>query len=1206
MKLHTNLFADKVFIQALENPLLSESTLNAIDVNLIESPLIGTQRVTMLYSASTQIPALLDTGAASSFITFELADTLHLPIYTADTPINVKGAFSTNTNTASSIAEMSFTIRGCTKEFTISLYVVDSIGSHKLIIGNPILQQFPELLTPVCLIDTIDCDSYFDDVESTYVIDTYLCDHCVSPDAILIAAMSSEVNPHQLAIDTILKEYPLAIADELPQPTSTSAYRHSIELLPDAPLPKSNPFTLSLTEEAEVTSQIDKLLELGHIVPSTSPLASPVLLVKKKDGTYRMVIDYRKLNKATVDDPFPIPLISTLFAKLGNASIFSKLDLLSGYHQVQMNPSDAYKTAFVTNNGKYHFKVMPFGLKNAPACFSRMMADIFRSCPFVLVYLDDILIFSNSPTEHLEHVKFVLDTLTTNGLVAKKSKCEFFTDSTEFLGCTISENKITPAESKISSVKNFVVPTTTKETKSFLGLINYVRKFIPNCSQLSAPLVDFECGRVPTMGPEQLKSFRALQEAITSVPVLTTFKPDVRIRLTTDASIKGVGGYLEHIDENNKTLGIIGYFSSALTKHEKNYPVRELELLGVVRSLEHFRYYLLGRKFVLRTDHQSLMSLKNLEKPPSGRLIRHLDKLAEYGYDIQYLKGTENVVADPLSRLVDYTVETPPVYALYAAQQSDNAVPVHTAPPFFDSSTWHRHYSTDPYCAAYFTITDENFVPDPQMLPDPNYKRFLKQFQRSQTALEHFSEINGLLHHKGRLVTPHQEFATLTKAFHSHDIYGGHFATTKTMLKLQNYYFVGKEKYVKKFIKECPNCQITKDTTNIARYGLIKPLKTATSRWTDISMDFITGLSTTPSGYDAILLICCRFTKRIILIPAKKTWNAIDTWNAIYNQVILVHGLIKTIVSDRDIRLTASWFREMCDSFKIKQLFSTTNHPQTDGQSERSIRTVIDSLRASHFDHHADWDTHLKEVEFAYNNTHHSSINMTPAFADLGYELGTPDVHLSNALDSRSDNARDHARHIKAIKLQLKDAIEETRVRMQSSNKAASKIEMKLKVGSLVLIHKDAYYTSTAATKFAPLFIGPFKVVEALNDNAYVIDIPTQLTKKHRTFNVNRLKAYYHSDKFVKMPPKSPAEANSRANEIFTIVGISMKYEHVLAKFKDVDPSVSIPVSFSAFFSLRRGRCESLLRNLRNLLIHDANPAATQEIDSLLKQTQSN
>mgnify|MGYP004707285177 FL=1 len=278
MKLHTNLFADKVFIQALENPLLSESTLNAIDVNLIESPLIGTQRVTMLYSASTQIPALLDTGAASSFITFDLADTLHLPIYTADTPIKVKGAFSTNTNTASSIAEMTFTIRGCTKEFTISLYVVDSIGSHKLIIGNPILQQFPELLTPVCLIDTIDCDSYFDDVESTYVIDTYLCDHCVSPDAILIAAMSSEVNPHQLAIDTILKEYPLAIADELPQPTSTSAYRHSIELLPDAPLPKSNPFTLSLTEEEEVTTQIDKLLELEHIVPSTSSLASPCFI----------------------------------------------------------------------------------------------------------------------------------------------------------------------------------------------------------------------------------------------------------------------------------------------------------------------------------------------------------------------------------------------------------------------------------------------------------------------------------------------------------------------------------------------------------------------------------------------------------------------------------------------------------------------------------------------------------------------------------------------------------------------------------------------------------------------------------------------------------------------------------------------------------------------------------------------------------------
>ena len=254
MKLHTNLFADKVFIQALENPLLSESTLNAINVNLIESPLIGTQRVTMLYSASTQIPALLDTGAASSFITFDLADTLHLPIYTADTPINVKGAFSTNTNTASSIAEMNFTIRGCSQEFTISLYVVDSIGSHKPIIGNPILQQFPKLLTP-SIATTVSRLMLF-----------------------LLLQFPLRLTLINFLSIQFSKNIFLEIADELPTPTSTSAYRHSIELLPDAPLPKSNPFTLSLTEEEEVTTQIDKLLELEHIVPSTSSLASPCFI----------------------------------------------------------------------------------------------------------------------------------------------------------------------------------------------------------------------------------------------------------------------------------------------------------------------------------------------------------------------------------------------------------------------------------------------------------------------------------------------------------------------------------------------------------------------------------------------------------------------------------------------------------------------------------------------------------------------------------------------------------------------------------------------------------------------------------------------------------------------------------------------------------------------------------------------------------------
>ncbi|CAI8497965.1 unnamed protein product [Hanseniaspora opuntiae] len=292
-------------------------------------------------------------------------------------------------------------------------------------------------------------------------------------------------------------------------------------------------------------------------------------------------------------------------------------------------------------------------------------------------------------------------------------------------------------------------------------------------------------------------------------------------------------------------------------------------------------------------------------------------------------------------------------------------------------------------------------------------------------------------------------------------------------------------------------------------------------------MDFITGLPTTTSGHNAILLICCRFTKRVILLPAKTTWTSADTWNAVYHFVILTHGLINTIVSDRDVRITGKWFREMCESFRIKQLLSTTNHPQTDGQSERTIRTIIESIRASHFGDHSDWDVHLKEAEFAYNTSPHSTIKMTPAFADVGYELGSPDVHLNSALNSRSDNAREHARKLKAIKLQVKDAIEDARVAMQSSNKAASKVEVK--------------------------------------------------------------------------PTKTLGEAGLRVKEVLSVVGVSFQHEHVLTKFRDVDPAVTIPVSFEAFLTLGRGRCESLLRNLKNVISHDANPTATNAIDALIK-----
>lgn len=1192
MNLRTDLFVNEVSTFSIEAPLLSltDSSLPTLDVELIEAPLVGTQRVIDVTINSQVVAALLDTGAASSFITYDLATQLHLPIVETASPIKVKGAFSTTSNTASSITELTFATSELSPPVTISLYVVDNIGKNNLIIGDPVLQMYPELLLPLCSVDTVETDSYFDDVVMTYYIDIYQNDNCVELSPVSLPDFDQPDKPHQKIVSKLLDDYKDCVADKLPTSTTTSNYRHSIELIPNAALPKSNPFNLSLTEEREVANQVQNLLDLGHIVPSTSPLSSPVLLVKKKDGSFRMVIDYRKLNKATVDDPFPIPRISTLLAKIGSASIFTKLDLLSGYHQVNMEPADAFKTAFVTHNGKYHFKVMPFGLKNAPATFCRMMADIFRSCPFVLVYLDDILIFSNNPEEHLDHVKFVLDTLKANSLVAKKSKCEFFQSTVDFLGCTVTANSITPSASKVSAVKNFATPKTPKDVKSFLGLINYVRKFIPKCSELSLPLIDFECGRTTTMGPQQRESFRKLQNAITSGPVLTTFKPDIPLRLTTDASIKGVGGYLEHIDNSGKPLGIIGYYSGALSSHEKNYPVRELELLGVVRSLEHFRYYLLGRKFVLRTDHQSLLSLKNLDKPPSGRLIRHLDKLAEFGYDIQYLKGSENVVADPLSRLTDFTVDVPPVYDLHTDD-----------PPLFDSSTWSKHYSDDPYCAAYLSSVDENFTATPRTIVHKTFKKYTKVFKRSSIARANLSLINGLIHHKGRLVVPHQEIDTLFKAFHSHNIFGGHYATSKTLKKLENYYFLLKHETIKKLISECPNCQLTKDTDKIAKYGLVKPLETASGRWTDISMDFITGLPTTPSGHNAILLICCRFTKRVILLPAKTTWTSRDTWNAVYHFVILTHGLIKTIVSDRDVRVTGKWFREMCDSFRIKQLLSTTNHPQTDGQSERTIRTIIESLRASHFGDHSDWDVHLKEAEFAYNTTPHSTIKMTPAFADVGYELGSPDVHLNSALNSRSDNAREHARKLKAIKLQVKDAIEDSRVAMQSSNKAASKVEVKLKVGDLVLIHKDAYYTSTLAAKLGSLFIGPFRVVDVVSDNAYVIDIPIHLTRVNRTFNINRLKPFKTSDKYVQNPPKSLGEAGLRVKEVLSVVGVSFQHEHVLTKFRDVDPAVTIPVSFEAFLTLGRGRCESLLRNLKNVISHDANPTAANAIDALIK-----
>lgn len=291
---------------------------------------------------------------------------------------------------------------------------------------------------------------------------------------------------------------------------------------------------------------------------------------------------------------------------------------------------------------------MPFGLCNAPATFCRYVNQLLSDLPHVFVYLDDILIASKDKESHYTHLRKVLQRLKDEGLVCKRKKCHFMQPSVEFLGYTIDSNGFSVQKDKVKAIKEFPMPTTIKKCQSFMGLVNFYRSFIPNCSSIAKPLFNFISNKAD-WGNDQIKAVNILKEKLCTAPTLVPFVSGAKYRLTTDASFTALGSVLERLDNDNKLIGVIGYFSKSINKTQQNYPIGELELFAIIESLKHFRYYLHGHHFILRTDHSSLLSLRN-KSEPSTRIARWLDTLAEYDFSLEHIPGKKNVVADALSR----------------------------------------------------------------------------------------------------------------------------------------------------------------------------------------------------------------------------------------------------------------------------------------------------------------------------------------------------------------------------------------------------------------------------------------------------------------------------------------------------------------------------------------------------------------------------
>ena len=876
------------------------------------------------------------------------------------------------------------------------------------------------------------------------------------------AQATNDLSNIPLSLLSLLKEFKDVFPDELPPGLPPlRGIEHRIDLIPGAPLPNRAAYRTNPEETKEIERQIQELLSKGLIRESLSPCAVPVILVPKSDETLRMCMDCRPINTITVRYRHPIPRLDDMLDELSGSTIFSKIDLRSGYHQIRMSLGDEWKTAFKTKLGLYEWLVMPFGLSNAPSTFMRLMNHVLRSLigKFVVVYFDDILIYSKSLEEHVEHVKQVLSILRSEKLFANLPKCTFAKDKLVFLGFVVSSKGIEVDDSKVEAILNWPTPTSVGQIRSFHGLAGFYRRFVKDFSTIACPLNELTKKNVPFVwGKAQQLAFDELKKRLTQAPLLVLPDFSKTFEIECDASGIGIGGVLM---QNGRP---VAYHSEKLDGARLNYPIYDKELYALVRVLQVWQHYLWPKEFVIHSDHESLKFLKsqtNLNK----RHAKWVEFIESFPYVIKYKKGKENVVADALSRKV--ALLTRLEISVLGLEEIKTL------------------YADDPSFG----------VPFAKCSIDKGFEDFYLH--------------KGFLFKGNKICIPESSLRSLLLQESHGGGLMGHFGREKTYDMLStNFYWPRMYRDVERHVRRCTTCLQAKSTTN--PYGLYMPLPIPSAPWSDISMDFVLGLPRSKRGHDSIFVVVDRFSKMAHFIPCSKTHDASRIATLFFREIVRLHGVPKTIVSDRDVKFMSYLWKAMMAKLGVKLLFSSASHPQTDGQTEVVNRSLSTLLRVLIKKNLKDWEECIPHAEFAYNRAKHSTTSRSPFMVVYGFEPCTPLDLLPLPLHERTNmNVDKRAEYMKQLHAETRATIE-AQVQRQASRINKSKKEMIFEEGDLVWLHlrKDRF-PEERNSKLKPRGDGPFKVLKRINNNAYIIDIPTSKYMVSNTFNVSDLKPYH-------------------------------------------------------------------------------------------------
>lgn len=857
----------------------------------------------------------------------------------------------------------------------------------------------------------------------------------------------------------------------------TSLVKHKI-VTSNSPI-KQRYYPVSPYKQKLIDEELDKMIKAEVVEKSNSAWSSPVLLVPKKDGSQRFCVDFRKLNRVTEKDAYPLPYISSILSRLGGAKYLTSLDLKSGYWQIELEEESKQYTAFtIPGRGLYQFKRLPFGLSNAPATFQRLVDAIFgpELEPFVFTYLDDIVIVTSSFQKHIEILNEVFTRLSTAGLTLNREKCSFCRAELKYLGYVVNRHGLHVDPEKVEAMVNLPTPNNISEVRRIIGTISWYRRFVPRFSEMIAPLTHLLRKRNKfqwTLDCEE--AFQKIKDALVSASILATPDFEQPFYLQTDASAYGIGAVL--FQRRNEQEHVISYLSRALSKTESKYSATERELLAVVWSLDKLRCYVEGAKLTIITDHYSLLWLDNL-KDPNGRLGRWALKLQQYDYRVEHRKGKENIVPDMLSRGVVTTTGNTVLNLIEFEEIKDK---------------WYK-----------------NMAKKVENAPLRYSKWQVREGKLFKAVRVDFPELRSVKD-CWKMVIPKEKRKEVLRECHDMPT-AGHLGIYKTHDRVaRRYYWPMMKSDISRYVNSCETCQRIKPEQKLPAGHMREQQRTAEQPWQIISMDLVGPLPRSSKGHCYVFVVTDNFSKYSLFFPLRKA-TASSVVKILEEQIFHVYGVPELIQSDNGTQFTSKALTRLIEQYSVKLRFNPYYHPQANPTERvnRVLKTMITAYIKQ--ENHRTWDVHLSEIGCAVRTAKHETTGLSPYFINFGREMCLNGKEYYQNLPSEEQNKslvtlRERASAIEKLRETVKKRLQ------QASEKVCRRYNLRrrnvqFEDGDLVWRRKYVLSDATKyfASKLAGRFEGPYRIRNKPGYCVYALEDLNGTPKGH--WHVKDLKPY--------------------------------------------------------------------------------------------------